>query len=337
MAEIPREIEVLYLPPPSANQTYVTISALEAGHLTLPESLFITNADPSKRATVPSLSFLIRHPSPGGNGRPTTNLVFDLGLKRDLSGYPPAQQAHIANRQPTILNPDCADSLRAGGLNPAHDVDIVLLSHVHWDHVGTPSDFPNSKFLVGSGTLHLLAHGAGRLYPAEIFNADELPAERTLEFPPVSSAGESASTPVGKERQTEHTWKPLAQFPATVDLFGDGSVYVVDSPGHLYGHVNLLARLGEGKWVYLGGDCCHDMRILTGENGIALYDDGYGGLRSVHVNTKEAEGTIGRIGKLLRKGNVAEEGGMEIDVEVVVAHDKGWSEQNRERFFPGTL
>jgi hypothetical protein len=114
-------------------------------------------------------------------------------------------------------------------------------------------------------------------------------------------------------------------------------VYVLDSPGHLYGHVNLLARSANGKWVYLGGDCCHDPRILSGDQGIALYDDGCGGLRSVHVDTEVARGTIGNIRKLLNKGNVFEEGGKEVQVEVVVAHDKGWMERNGSRFFPGIL
>jgi hypothetical protein len=31
-----------------------------------------------------------------------------------------------------------------------------------------------------------------------------------------------------------------------VDYFGDGSVFIVDAPGHLFGHVNLLARVGRG-------------------------------------------------------------------------------------------
>ncbi|KAK0108041.1 hypothetical protein ONS95_002866 [Cadophora gregata] len=330
--------QILALPPPSPNQTYVTISALDAGHLTLPEYLFITDTSPTIRTTVPSLSFLIQHPSPSpstssSRSSKTTNLVFDLGLKRDFSGYRTAQQHHAAQRQPTITSPDAADSLRKGGLDPATDIDIVLLSHVHWDHVGTPSDFPNSKFLVGSGTLHLLAHGGGPLYPADLFNEDELPKDRTWEFPPVDEA--DSITAVSKERQTDHEWKPLAQFPATLDLFGDGSVYVVDSPGHLYGHVNLLARISPTKWVYLGGDCCHDVRILTGEQGVAMYDDGCGGLRSVHVDTEVARGTIARIGKLLGRGEVRLPEGVE--VEVVVAHDRGWRERNGERFFPGRL
>jgi len=323
--------DAVVLPAPSPNQTYVTISALQAGYLTLPEKLFVTDADPEKRATVPSLSFLIQHPTNIDGSNPN-KLVFDLGLKRDFSGYREAQQHHIAQRQPTTVSPDAAESLRKGSLDPK-DVDTVILSHVHWDHVGTPSDFSNSEFVVGSGTMHLLANGGGPLYPAEIFNHDELPSERTRELPPARDDDASKAF----SRQTSHTWQPLAGFPAAIDFYNDGSLYIIDAPGHLPGHVNILARIAPKKWVYLGGDCCHDPRILSGEKGIALYDDGRGGLRSVHADTDEAAQTVERAARLLKKGRVQEEGGGEVDVEVVVAHDRGWAEKNGRRFWPGCL
>lgn len=327
------ESDIITLPAPVPDQTYVAISALDAGHLTLPEKLFVTDADPDKRSTVPSLSFLIQHPSPSPNSdSKPTKLVFDLGLKRDFTGYREAQQHHISQRQPTVVSPDAAESLQKGGLKP-EDVDIVILSHVHWDHVGTASDFTKAEFVVGSGTMHLLANGGGPLYPAEIFNPDELPRERTKELLPVRPAHAEKAF----QRQTTHSWKPLGPFKAVVDFFGDGSLYIVDAPGHLYGHVNLLCRVAEKKWVYLGGDCCHDPRILTGEKGIALYDDGRGGLRSVHVNTDQAAHTIKRISGLLKAGKVKEEGDGEVEVEVVLAHDKTWREKNPERFWPGHL
>ncbi|KAL5424029.1 hypothetical protein PMIN04_003485 [Paraphaeosphaeria minitans] len=327
--------EIVALPTPSQNQVYVTISALEGGHLTLPEVLFVTPADPEKRSTVPSLSFLIQHPPSVptlGRNPKTTKLIFDLGLKRDLSGYREAQQHHIAQRQPTTVSPDVAESLRHGSLPPS-DIDVVILSHVHWDHVGTPSDFPNAEFVVGNGTLHLLAHGGGPLYPAALFNADELPPGRTRELPPVTESKDFAS----HTRVTDHTWRPLAGFPAAIDFFGDGSLYMVDAPGHLHGHVNVLARTAPGRWVYLGGDCCHDKRILSGEREIALYDDGRGGLRSVHMDTDGAVRTVERVRRLLGEGKVREEGGGSVAVEVVVAHDGGWGQRNKGRFWPGML
>ena len=346
------------------SQVYVQVSALDAGQLTLPERLFVTDADPTRRITVPSLSFLIQHPSPPAspdNPDTTTRLIFDLGIKRDLTGYTTAQQEHIAQRMPVIASPDCTESLRTGAhrdsigsgkrtlLEPANDIDMVILSHVHWDHVGTPSDFPNSIFFVGAGTLDLLRNGAGPLYPADLFNDDELPTSRTVEFPPVTTAGESgyydgpnvptytpslpgiiAKQPAAADKWQ---WEPLSGFPNALDFFGDGSMYIIDSPGHLYGHVNLLARVSKHKYVYLGGDCCHDPRILSGEKGIAMYEDGRGGLRSVHVDTGIARRSLDTIGQFIQEKS----DGREVEVEVIVAHDKIWMERNRHRFWPGIL
>ncbi|KAK6849023.1 hypothetical protein PG995_012856 [Apiospora arundinis] len=356
----------------------VKLSALRAGHLTLPEHLFITDADPQKRSTVPSLAFLIQH------GLSQTNLVFDLGIKRDLAGYAPAMSSHIAARQPTGAGADADDdagaSLRKGGLDPAVDVDFVVLSHVHWDHVGTSGDFTAATFLVGSGTLEVLKNGAGPRYLGELFNSNELPRDRTVEFPPVPGrANENASggrggsdvednyyerhapkhTPTPESsnpklppRTSSHTtthdghkgegegedgwvWKPLAGFSHTLDLYGDGSVYVVDSPGHIYGHVNLLVRTGEGEYVYLGGDCCHDPRILAGEKEFAEYPDSQGGVRSVHTDTALARATLGNI-RTFAEAAIGPQGS-KIQVEVVVAHDAAWAERNGGRFWPGAF
>ncbi|KAK7935017.1 hypothetical protein PG985_000512 [Apiospora marii] len=344
----------------------VTLSALTAGHLTLPEHLFVTDADPARRTTVPSLAFLVRHaPS-------RTNLVFDLGVKRDLAGYAPAMSSHIAARQPAGAGVDAEDdaaaSLRKGGLDPAKDVDFVVPSHVHWDHVGTPADFAAATFLVGSGTLEVLREGAGPRYPGELFNSDELPGDRTRELLPVSPRGgygglragggyyerhEPKHTPTPKgskakplpcissasgtveEKEGVGAWRPLACFAHTLDLYGDGSVYIVDAPGHIYGHVNLLVRIGQDKYVYLGGDCCHDPRILAGEKEFAEYPDSQGGVRSVHTDTEIARTTLDSIKKLTETGFEIE--GRKVKVEVVVAHDAVWAESNRGRFWPGTF
>lgn len=325
----------------SEKDVFVTVSALEGGHLTLPEHLFVTDAEPGRKRTLPSLCFLIQHPSQSKNdaGR-QTNMVFDLGLKRDLQGYMPAMQTHIAARQPIHTSPDVAESLKAGNINPATDVDYVILSHVHWDHEGTPSDFERATFVVGHGTLHLLENGAPPHYPQELFNHQLLPRERVWEFAasPLPEAefgpgreyiGEKGAGIKGKQWQKLQSASGETLFPAVIDVFDDGSIYLIDSPGHLFGHMNLLARVGATKWVYLGGDCCHDPRILTGEKGIALYDDGTGTghLRSVHVNTAVARATLDRIQHLL-----GSETGT-VDIECIVAHDGDWRKSNPHRFF----
>lgn len=64
----------------------------------------------------------------------------------------------------------------------------------------------------------------------------------------------------------EHTLK-IGQFDA-FDYFGDGSLYLLDTPGHAVGHLSALVRTtagaGTGKdtFVLLGGDVCHYTGIL---------------------------------------------------------------------------
>lgn len=309
----------------------VRVSALSGGSLTLPENLFVTDPEPGKFTTVPSLCFLIEHRT-GAETEQPTRIVLDLGLKRDLDAYEPAMRSHISNRQPITTFPDVAESLRRGGLDPANDIDVVMYTHMHWDHVGTPSDFPGSTFIVGSGTLHLLEHGAVPHYPPEMFNPNMLDRKRTTELPAVREEDRTYATTMN---QAHYEWKPFFGLPAVVDFFGDGSLLVVDSPGHLRGHINLLLRVEPHRYVFLGGDCCHDVRILQGSKGIALYDDGHGQLRSVHMDTEVATDTISMIKKFLERR--FKDNGTLISLETVIAHDRGWMEANEHRFFPGWM
>ncbi|TVY26853.1 Cytochrome P450 monooxygenase [Lachnellula hyalina] len=41
------------------------------------------------------------------------------------------------------------------------------------------------------------------------------------------------------------------------DYFGDGSFYLLDSPGHAIGHVCGLARVTANTFIFMGGDACH--------------------------------------------------------------------------------
>ncbi|KAI2634055.1 hypothetical protein GGS21DRAFT_519814 [Xylaria nigripes] len=351
---------------------YATVSALDAGHITLHDAIYVADSDPESHTIVPSLSFLIQHPSsPASRNSKVTNIVFDLGVKRAISDYAPALRAPLADhveRGLIITQPDCSASLRCGAvdarnsndgdengdgmkqdlLTPDQDIDFVILSHVHWDHIGTPADFARATFIVGSGSLHLLRHGAAPYNPPEEFNADDLPLLRTIELPPAKSdyehagrfheyyAGAHTPTPTLTHALPGVTgWRPFAGFPATIDLFGDGSVHIVDCPGHIYGHINLLVRIALRKYAYLGGDCCHDVRIFTGERRIAEYEDQLGRLRSAHVHTGLAKETLRRIKDGVESLGRGEDG--HVDVEIVIAHDRDWRERNRHRFWPGTF
>jgi glyoxylase-like metal-dependent hydrolase (beta-lactamase superfamily II) len=332
----------------------VSVHALAAGQFNLPERFFVSPlADPNARKTVPSLSFLIQHqtpPSPLSPDGQLTRIVFDLGLRRDISKYSPQIQKHLETRQPMTTSPCVVESLSAGGLNP-DDIDYVILSHVHWDHIGTPSDFGRSKFVVGHGSLGLLS---GSLKPENgshsYFEAGLLPNERTIELinpgiPATPPPSDDENFPMNETVDTRikstlnlQMWRSISLFPSATDVFNDGSLYILNAPGHLPGHLNLLCRtsLKPTKYVLLAADSCHDRRLLTGDKDIAEWCDPEmpSTTRCIHMDKEVAKQTLRRIRDA--EQGVAEDLGC---VEVVFSHDPVWEANAKQagRFFPGQL
>ena len=331
----------------------VSVHALAAGQFSLPERFFVSPlADPNARKTVPSLSFLIQHQSPSSTspGGQLTRIVFDLGLRRDVWKYSPQIRKHLETRQPMTTSPCVVESLSIGGLNP-DDIDYIILSHVHWDHIGTPSDFGRSKFVVGHGSLGLLS---GSLKPENgshsYFEAGLLPQERTIELinagipaTPPSSDDENFLTNGTVDTCIKSTlnlqvWRPISLFPSATDVFNDGSLYILNAPGHLPGHLNLLCRtsLKPMKYVLLAADSCHDRRLLTGNKDIAEWCDPEmpSATRCIHTDKEVAQQTLRRIRDA--EQGVAEDLGC---VEVVFSHDPAWEASAKQagRFFPGQL
>lgn len=319
---------------------YVTVHALDAGHLTLRERMFMTPLDDANsKKTVPSLSFLIVHHDAASET--TVRIVFDLGIRRRLEDYPEPIYKRTQACLPTSGDPDTVASLKRGNLTPA-DIDLVFFSHLHWDHIGTPSDYPKSTYVIGPDSLHLMDPKT----PAQtLLEKNTLDLDRTIELP---IPGSETARPRGsintiQLQERAKQWLPLFDkpwqrkevFPHTLDIFGDGSVRVVSAPGHIDGHINLLCRLESGKHVYLAGDAYHDVRLYTGEKEIATWEDeaNPGVLCCMHKNKEEAARTIQMIREAtLKPGELN-------DVEVVIAHDPEWAEKARiqGRFFPGSL
>lgn len=283
---------------------------------------------------VPSLSFLIQHYDPVVSV--TTRLVFDLGIRREVSQCPEQIRKHVVTRAPLNSTPDSVASLAAGGLTP-DDVDLIVLSHLHWDHVSTPADFQTSQFIVGNGSLALLRneqHSGSHNY----FETDLLPQDRTIELQHPDDALQRRAADSRQHASWVNTlrdcpWEPIGTFPQTLDAFQDGSLYIVWAPGHLPGHINLLCRKEDGSYVYLAGDAGHDMRLLAGKKDIAVWRDEFDQNCGIHQDCEAAQDTLSGIRKAWQGKSALGK------VEVVLAHDDEWAVKSRAsgRFFPGSL
>ncbi|CAE6528823.1 unnamed protein product [Rhizoctonia solani] len=181
----------------------------------------------------PAYAFLVEHEQ--SNSR----LVFDLGVSKDWRNGPPV----IANRSLElgwdISVPKTVAEILVEHNIPLETINTVVWSHWHWDHTGDPNLFPPTTSLtVGPG-----------------FEAAMLPGYPTNPESPILESAYKGRELV--EISFEHTpTLSIGEFRA-FDYFGDGSFYLLDSPGHAIGHLCGLARTTPDTFVFMGADICH--------------------------------------------------------------------------------
>jgi len=97
------------------------------------------------------------------------------------------------------------------------DIKYVAVSHSHPDHIGNVAMFPKSTLLVQKAEYDWPAPGGPRFKP---------------ELPVIKLEGDR-------------------------DVFGDGSIILLFTPGHTPGHQSLLVKLPKTGAVVLTGDAAH--------------------------------------------------------------------------------
>jgi glyoxylase-like metal-dependent hydrolase (beta-lactamase superfamily II) len=107
-------------------------------------------------------------------------------------------------------------------------VKYVGISHYHGDHIGQVSSFPKSTLLIGKGDWDELTS------PKPAPDANPAPFASWIK-------GESKVEPVALDK----------------DVFGDGTVLMLNTPGHTPGHHALLVKLPQTGNVLLSGDLAH--------------------------------------------------------------------------------
>jgi len=157
--------------------------------------------------------YLIRHGA--------TYMLWDTGLPDALVGHP------FSNAAQTLrLKRSLGDQLGQLGVRP-EQIEIVGISHWHFDHTGQAQRFSRARLLIGKEDVQLV-----RATPP----IDEDSAKSLAHW--LGGGGK------------------LEEVDGDKDVFGDGSVLMLDLPGHTPGHHALLVRLASGP-VLLSGDQYH--------------------------------------------------------------------------------
>jgi glyoxylase-like metal-dependent hydrolase (beta-lactamase superfamily II) len=154
---------------------------------------------------------------------PKGMLMFDTGLSDRLVGRPLYE--NVTDGYAQIKFNTLSGQLADIGVTPAH-IDYLVLSHYHWDHIGNARDFAGSTWLV--------------------YKADR---------DPMFSSTARGYAWFRQYAALEHSKTVLLS--GDHDVFGDGTVVVLATPGHTEGHCSLLVRLKNTGPVVLSGDLYH--------------------------------------------------------------------------------
>jgi len=161
-------------------------------------------------------------------------MLWDAGLATTATGFTVGPKLSIVQQIAQI------------GVRP-EQIKFLGLSHWHPDHIGQATDFARSKLLIGAADWEQLKT------PPRWLN--------TAPLAPWMTGGSAVETVSRGDPVLSHD----------KDVFGDGTVVMIKTPGHTPGHHALLVRLKHKGVVLLSGDLYHqhesyDYSVVPSEN-----------------------------------------------------------------------
>jgi glyoxylase-like metal-dependent hydrolase (beta-lactamase superfamily II) len=222
-----RSIADAGLPAPART---VTVTALPQVPRPVPTAAIVEGTFTPRRITNALTSFVVEHPQ--------ATFIVDPSVCLDAEHRAIAQLPavlRVAVRPPA----DTIATIRALHKLPAvPKLDFALPTHAHWDHVCGLLDLPGLPV-----HLHRREHEwifAGTIAPVGGVR-DSLRDRPLIEY--------------------ELDGPPVLTFTRSHDLFGDGTVVLVDLAGHTPGQVGVLTHTPRG-WILLAGDAAwHSLQI----------------------------------------------------------------------------
>lgn len=147
-------------------------------------------------------------------------LLWDTGLPDALIKKSETVDVYHLTKSTSI-----AENLKKINLTPS-DVTYVAVSHSHFDHMGALDQFPHSRWILNE---------------AELKYAKSHPNNFVI------------------DASTLKSWKTVRKtiIDGDYDVFGDGTVQIINTPGHTPGHQSLMLKLPQAGVIILSGDEFH--------------------------------------------------------------------------------
>lgn len=222
----------------------VRVAVLKAGDTRAWAKLF-TPGGQWRKIAIPALFAVLEHSEMGP-------VVFDTGYSRrffDATKRFPFRLMAAITPVRIPEKEEAAHQLNARGISP-DKVRWLLLSHFDPDHYGGLKDFPNARIICTADAWASVRDKTGwtafrvRLLPGHL--PDDM-AARVLLLPPF-------------------TGPAIGPFPRSHDLFGDGSIRLVDVPGHAAGQFAAFVRTAAGEDILLAADACWNLAAIETPN-----------------------------------------------------------------------
>jgi N-acyl homoserine lactone hydrolase len=210
------------LPDPASAGVAGKLYRLDCGHsLANDESVWTPGENVGRNIEFSSTCWLIKHG--------TQWLLWDTGV--------PQSALHDPNGWSTLprlivyhLDKSLSDQLAVINLKP-NDINRVAISHTHGDHIGNIGLFPNSVVVMQRAEYDWIHSADG--------------------------SNENVNQLMALARKLLGRPEKLQLLDGDSDLFADGSVILISTPGHTPGHESLLVHLRNAGFIILSGDVVH--------------------------------------------------------------------------------
>jgi glyoxylase-like metal-dependent hydrolase (beta-lactamase superfamily II) len=181
----------------------------------------------------PINAYLIEHPE--------GLIVVDTGdtARKSERGYMPRFNPGFSRSIDIRVAPEeeIGPLLNAMGIR-CRDVRLVVMTHLHHDHAGGLYHFPHNRILATAENLRFARRWGGLV--------GAIPRHWPTWFDP---------------EPLEFSGPAVGPFARSAPLTKDGSIFAVETPGHMTGHVSIVAR-SEGLTYVLAGDLTYRQYLM---------------------------------------------------------------------------